>query len=177
MVDMYGGAEWRAIAQPPPLVSLADEDLGLLHRQWMWANQQKERFYELLGQRDHGIDRLAGRTRGSMVVWYALVWSVIEAMHDRKIDLRDPLGADVREVEDLLRKFRNAVVHVPESGEYYDQRMVDLIAHPEGVPLIRTVHQALGRMLLEELRRRTAAGARPGAGVGRGDGLGAARTR
>ena len=53
-----------------------------------------------------------------------------------------------------LRRCRNAVLHVPRSGEYFDQRIIDLLGYPDSVGLIRTVHSAVGRLLLEEMRRR-----------------------
>lgn len=155
---MYDDEQWKVISHPPPLASVGDEDLGLLHRHWMWANQQREWFYELLGQRSEAVDPhtyLAERTGGSMLTWYALLWSVIEALRDdRKIEMRSPLGSDIDAIADLLRRCRNAVLHVPRSGDYFDQRITDLIAYPDSVRLVRTVHGSLGRLLLEEMRRR-----------------------
>jgi hypothetical protein len=124
----------------------------------MCANQQREWFYDLLGQRTEPIDPemyVAERTGGSMLTWYALLWSVIEALRDeRGVELRDPLGSDIEAIADLLRRCRNAVLHVPRSGDYFDQRITDLIAFPDSVRLIRTVHSSLGRLFLEEMRRR-----------------------
>ena len=41
----------------------------------------------------------------------------------------------------------------PRRGDHFDQRITNLIAFPDSVPLIRTVHSSLGRLLLEEMRR------------------------
>jgi hypothetical protein len=155
-VSEYDEAQWRQIADPPPLAGLGQEDFMLLHRHWIWANQQRLSFDQALTQCDERIDEgfLAKPMAGSMLIWYGLLWAVIEAMQDREIDLRDPLDADVREIGCLLRKCRNAVLHVPRSGEYVDQRILDLMAHPESPHLLRTVHRAFGRMFLEELERR-----------------------
>lgn len=157
-MDMYDDAPWARISGPPPLAGLQNEDLMLVHRHWMWANQQREWFYDLLGERGEFIEPemyLAEKTGGSMVVWYGLLWAIIEALRDdRTIDLRDPLGADIDKIADPLRRCRNAVLHVPRSAGYSDQRILDLIAHPDSVRLIRMIHTALGRLLVEEMRRR-----------------------
>src|SRR4051812_34931298 len=121
---MYADEQWLGIAEPPPLSGLGDEDLGLVHRHWMWANQQREWFYDLLEQRSGPIDPdmyLAEKTGGSMLVWYGLLWSIIEALRDdRNVQLRDPLGSDIEAIADPLRRCRNAVLHVPRSGQYFD---------------------------------------------------------
>lgn len=72
------------------------------------------------------------------------------------VEFPDPLGADVVEISDPLRRCRNAVLHVPHSGDYFDSRILDLIGYPQGPRLMHTTHGALGRLLLEEMLRRKA---------------------
>lgn len=155
-MTMYNEEEWRRISEPPPLADLGYEDLLLVHRHWIWANQQRESFDQLLSERQWRTDaiKFPDKIGGSMVVWYGLLWAVIEALKDRRIELRDPLGTDVSELADILRNCRNAVLHVPRSGDYYDRRILSLFDHPDSARLIRTVHSACGRLLLQELQRR-----------------------
>jgi hypothetical protein len=153
----YDEDDWRRVTEPPPLIALLDEDVALLHRHWLWANQQRDWFYELLQARSEPIDPdmyLADRDGGSMVVWYALLWSVIEGFQERRIDLRDPLGRDIEAIANPLKQCRNAVLHVPKTGEYHDPRILTLLGQPDAVRLLTLVHRSLGRMLLQEMRRR-----------------------
>jgi hypothetical protein len=48
-----------------------------------------------------------------MFVWYGLLWSTVEGLLDRKIDIRGAFGADIAAMSEALRKCRNAVMHVP----------------------------------------------------------------
>lgn len=158
-LDMYDESDWARISAAHPLAVVRDEDLGLLHRHWMWANQQRAWFYNLLSCRNEPFDAgmyLAGKAGGAMVVWYGMLWAVIEALcEDRRIEFVSPLSDDLATISDPLRRCRNAVMHVPRSGDYFDQRILDLLSLPSSVRLVRTVHTAFGRLLLEEMQQRS----------------------
>ncbi len=158
---VYTEDEWIAAAGHNPLAGLEIEDLMLVHRHWMWCNQLRERLdQELLqgGGADAGLAPLATRTTGFMFCWYAMLWSVIEACLDpaegRSIDLRGRLRADIDSISKDLRLFRNAILHVPRRGGYYDPRLVALVEKPDAVAVLRRIHNAFGRLFLEELPRR-----------------------
>jgi hypothetical protein len=101
---------------------------------------------------------LASKQFGLMFVWYALLWAVIEACLDpdeqRNIDLRGRLRDDIDAVSDTLRKCRNAVLHVPRSGEYIDRRLEALVAVPDSATTLRRIALSFGRLFLEEFARR-----------------------
>jgi len=169
----YTDDEWRQSAGHNPLSGRAAPDRLLLHRHWMWANQQREAFDRLL--RDPASDALepgplmmATREMGFMFVWYGLLWSVVEACvapgEGRNLDVRGPFRADIDRMADLLRRCRNAVLHVPRSGDLLDTRIHDLVSEPDSATTIRRIHRGFGRLFLEECRRDIATGSKEPAG-------------
>ena len=103
--DDYTDGEWAASVGHSPLAGRPHEDLLLLHRHWMWANQQREVFERLVGESTEnellkmGVGVLATKQFGFMFVWYGLLWAVIEACIDpkegRSVDLRGQFRADI----------------------------------------------------------------------------------
>jgi hypothetical protein len=94
-----------------PLRDVPAEDVLLLHRHYMWANQQREAFFKLLENPSAdaltpGPLMMATREMGFMFVWYGLLW----AFTDRSLDIRGPFRQDINGMADLLRRCRNAVV-------------------------------------------------------------------
>jgi hypothetical protein len=159
MATDYTDDEWAEAVGPDPLQSIGAEELALLHRHWMWANVQRERFDELLADdsEEASFETLATRSAGHMLLWYALLRSVIEGLvEDRGVVLGGTFGSDIASLGDDLRRARNAILHVPESGSYYDPRLVRFISRADSVDLVRRVHRGLGRLLIGELRQRAA---------------------
>ena len=117
------------------------EELLLLQRHWMWAKP--------------GPLMMATKGISFMVVWYRLLWSVIEATTARKIDLRGAFNADITEVSPKLRKCRHAIMHVPDATELLDERIADLVGSVSATT-IRRIHRGCGRLFHEEMVRRTA---------------------
>jgi hypothetical protein len=50
-------------------------------------------------------------------MWYALLWSVVEAFDERQIEIRGPMRADIDYVSDTLRRCRNVVFHVSSKNQ------------------------------------------------------------
>jgi hypothetical protein len=158
----YSEDEWREAAAHYPLKDLRAEEFALLHRHWMLANQVREAFDGALMSSHQampeGPQMLARREFGFMFLWYALLWAVLEALIDpkerRTVELRGQLGRDVAAMTDTLRRFRNAVFHVPRDNDYVDQRLTDLVSQPGSAHVLRRISTGLGRMFLEELARR-----------------------
>ena len=155
MVDAeYTEDDWAAAIGHQPLDSLEGEQILLLHRQWMWANQQRDRFDELLPGAPRPFDDeafLASKCFSAMYLWYALLWSVIEGFADRSIEVRGRLAEDISEVGQGLRRCRNAVFHVP--GQYYDPRLFAPMDDPESAARIRRISTGFGRLFLEHMGR------------------------
>lgn len=167
--DDYTDSEWLASVGHDPLSSIPHEDLLLLHRHWMWANQQRETFERLLGEQAeeiplNGVAGLATKQFGFMFFWYSLLWAVIEACIDpkegRNVDLLGPFRADIDQLAPTLRVCRNAILHVPRRGALLDARIIALVSKPGSAPLIRRVSRGFGRLFLAEFRRRDSLKAR-----------------
>lgn len=157
---MYEMAELEQIDGSLPLSELDNEDLALIHRHWMWGNQQRAEFDRRIAEGTQAPETgepLAGELAGFMLAWYGLLWSVVECLTvDRSIEFLDPLAADIESMSDLLRRCRNSVMHVPKDGSYYDDRITAMLEH-EGAPeKIRLIHASLGQLLVREMRRRRA---------------------
>lgn len=156
----YTTDEWAASVGHLPFGSCPGEELMLLHRHWMWANQQREAFEALLGKEDLGEPgplMMATKSMGFMFVWYGMLWSVIEAcVRDRKMDFRDAFGADIAQMSDTLRRCRNAVLHVPKDSQLLDERIEQLVMVLDSPATIRRIHRGFGRLFVDEFRRRTA---------------------
>jgi hypothetical protein len=158
----YSEEKWRASVGHFPLRLLPEEDLLLLHRHWMWANQLREVTDQKLTDPQEGPAAgdamLVTRGFGFMFIWYGMLWAVIEACmapkEGREVDILGPFREDIDQLSAPLRRFRNAILHVPKSGEYVDPRIIALVRDPLSVRRIRRVHTGFGRLFLEELERR-----------------------
>lgn len=155
----YSEAEWTAAAGHRPLASLADEDLALLHRHWMWCNQVRELFDGTFADEPPtGPAMLASRGFGLMFIWYGLLWAVVEACIEprggRAVDIRGRFRQDIDHFSDTLRQCRNAVLHVPRSGQYVDHRLENFVAAPGSALAMRRISLGFGRLFLEELTHR-----------------------
>jgi hypothetical protein len=156
----YSRDEWTESTGHRPLRNFLAEDLLLLHRHYMWANQQREAFYKLLENPSVHLETpgplmMATKEMGFMFVWYGLLWSVLEAFGDRKVTIRGPLQQDVELMADLLRRCRNAVMHVPGNGKLLDSRIENLVKEPGSAVVIRRIHRGVSRLFIEEFNRRT----------------------
>jgi hypothetical protein len=159
----YSEEEWQAAAGHCPLSSLAKEDLLLLHRHWIWSNLQREACDRALQSQapddfEVGPAMMATRALGFMFVWYGMLWSIVESCtvpeEGRNLDFRGKVRDDINRLGPLLRRCRNAILHVPRKGKYYDDRIHDLVAEPDSTLTLQRLHRGLGRMFLEEFRRR-----------------------
>ena len=159
----YSEQEWTASAGHYPLKDRTAEDLLLLHRHWMWANQQREAFDGHLQAASDDLPKmgpamLASKQLGFMFVWYGMLWAVIEACIDvkegRKIDIRGKFRDDIQELSPVLRRCRNAILHIPRGGKYFDERMGSLVLKKDSVVTLRRISTGFGRLFLEEFARR-----------------------
>lgn len=159
----YSEEEWTTSAGHCPLRDRSTEDLLLLHRHWMWANQQREVFDRCLQESSHeflntGPAALASRQFGFMFVWYGMLWAVIEACIDvkegRNIDIRGRFRADIDKLAQALRRCRHAILHVPRGGKLLDERIVSLVSEEDSALTLRRISRGFARLFLEEYKRR-----------------------
>jgi hypothetical protein len=156
--DAYDEAEWAASAGHGPLLASKAGEAFLIYRHWVWANLQRISFEQSLESKetfDPPEMVMVGRGPIFMFVWYGLLWSVIEAIEERKFDLRGPLRDDIAPMRDALKHCRNAIMHVPRSNNLLDPRIQTFIELPASVLRIRRIHHGLGRLLRDEVRRQS----------------------
>jgi hypothetical protein len=160
----YSERDWIESAGHFPLSTRPPEDLALLHRHWIWADQMRDTLDGLIGAQtdaaNSGPAMLASPDFGFMFAWYAMLSAVIEACvapaEGRSVDLRGPFRSDIQELMDVLRRFRNAILHVPRAGDYVDDRLTALVIIPTAAVTLRRIHFAFGRLFLDEFARREA---------------------
>ena len=156
--DTYDEAEWAASAGHGSLLASKPGEAFLIYRHWIWANLQKISFEQSFKSKemfDPPEMVMAGRGPIFMFVWYGLLWSVIEAIEERRFEVRGALREDIANMRDALKRCRNAVMHVPSSNNLLDPRIQELIELPESVLRIRRIHHGLGRLLREEVQRQS----------------------
>jgi hypothetical protein len=159
----YSENEWAISAGHYPLADRPRHDTMLVHRHWMWANQQREIFESQVAEisaddlTNMGLAGLATKQFGFMFVWYGMLWSVIEACIDpkegRNIDIRGRFRDDIDHIAPALRPCRNAILHVPRSGELLDERIIQLVSDPGSALTLRRIARGFGRLFLEEFNR------------------------
>jgi len=158
----YDEHSWAASAGHRPLEGVDVNQVFLLHRHWIWANLQRARFEETLGQAPKPDDGafLADVAWASMYMWYGLLWSVIEAFEERHIEIRGPMSADIDYVSDTLRRCRNVVFHVSSKNQH-DVRLYELMGLPDSAAAIMRISTGFGRMFIEESEARKLSGEIP----------------
>jgi hypothetical protein len=162
MVDTqteYTEAEWQESAGHRPLEKVDVNQVFLLHRHWIWANLQRTRFEETFPaapRPDEGAF-LADECWASMLLWYALLWSVIEGFRDREIGLRGPFAQDIESYADEMRRSRNVVFHVSQKNQH-DERLYGLMMRPDSAGALRRISTGFGRLFIEEAQARKAEG-------------------
>lgn len=164
VADLYTEDEWRAIATKGPLADLDANEAYSLHRYWIWMNYQRSLHASLLHDNDTEVseDPLRSRRSCAMYLWYSFLWSLIEGLQDRGVELSGAMKDDVEYLGDRLRRCRNAVFHVPKHGQW-DNRLFEIMSSGDGpssgpdlesVARVRRLTSGFGRLFLEEPGRR-----------------------
>lgn len=153
----YSDEEWPEIAGHRPLVGVHVNQIVALHRHWIWANYQRQRFRTLLPEtpgphEDEAF--MATECFGSMYLWYGLLWALMEGFQDREIEVRGRMASDIATVTDVLRRCRNAVFHVPSKDHHHDPRLFELMENPESAAILSRISTGFGRLFIEEGRTR-----------------------
>lgn len=130
-----------------------NEKFITLHRHWMWSNIMKQHFDTEL-QKDQNLAKnfnIADKEGAYMLLWYALLFSVLETFKDSKIKF-PPIQEDIKSVYSPLKDLRNAVFH-PQNK--YWSRKLNKFLETKGTPeKIRRIHSFLGGYFLEEINKR-----------------------
>jgi len=156
----YSESEWQASIAARPLEHLPPQQVVLLHRHWLWAEYARNLMQRRLAK-GAGSDPGPWESEGSfaMVLWHALLYSVVEGVRNRRVRLMGRFRDDLRAVAEPLRMARDAMFQVGNDDAYYDLRLVEPLRQlPAGAVTITRVHHGFARLLLEEMHKRNAAG-------------------
>jgi hypothetical protein len=172
----YSPEEWAASAGHRPLADVDDANLTALITHWRWSEAAQAWFYTLLELeqqtgRDPETVRPDDPWSGALMVYYGLVWAIIERLRELRVRLHGPLNTDIRDVAEDLRVTRNGVFHVsrPDAEDHIDGRLIRLMIDPPRMLVVNRVHLGLGRLAADEVTHRVptqddhAPGEQPGA--------------
>lgn len=152
----YTAEQWAQIVDDRPLNLIDAEQLGLLHRHWLWADHGRRWFDRALTERPSDLPvspkHMYEEWGAAMYVWYGLLWSVIDGLTLRRARLQGGLRDDVRRVREPLRQARNAVFHVGDG--YFDDRLFEPMRVEESAVVIRRAHHGIGNLILDEMQYR-----------------------
>lgn len=135
-----------------------------IHRHWQWADWTKEEFeYHLkidtpdsFSDDNFLLEFYNSSTGKSMILWYALLYAACEGI--QQLYKRDYYGnivdiynisREYKEIENDLRRFRNATFHVQE--EYYSTKFMNILKVAEYASKIRRVHKDIGDYVLNQV--------------------------
>lgn len=139
------------------LDEIGGESLLLLHRQWLRANLLRLWFQDAfraeteereqqgkpgLMEEDFDAGFFVRDAGVLMYLWYALLYSVLEGLREREVNLAFLTDLD-EELYQSLRLARNTVVHVPKE-DYWDARMFGPMAVEDSVDRIFAAHKKVG---------------------------------
>lgn len=157
----YDESEWIDACDGRPLAALDRTDLLVLHRHWVWADVIHQAHTRTLVEAK-SIEELANPASANsayMFVFYGLLYSVVEACispdEKREIPIAGRFREDIDSVSDTLRRCRNAVMHVPKSGnDYLDPRLQQFMATPDIIERVTRIHNGFSRLFLDEFAAR-----------------------
>ena len=139
------------------LSKLAGEKLMTLHRHFMWCNIIKKNFENEISKSlksNSKIDMeevIADYYGAYMSIWYGMLFGVLEALKDEKIIIPE-INWHITDIYEPLRLYRNAVFHP--QPEYWSSKLLKITEDEDSVKKIWTVHNIIGKYLLEEMQER-----------------------
>ncbi|MFC1895503.1 hypothetical protein ACFL0Q_02420 [Thermodesulfobacteriota bacterium] len=119
-----------------------------LHRYFVWANQMRVHFDDVLFESPNGGEPGHIGTFLYMSYWYAGLYVVVEGW--RELELSDAVLDGLLECPnvDLLRRYRNGVFHY--KREYFDKRFMEFMnAGEQIVTWCRELNSQFGRFFLQ----------------------------
>ena len=127
-----------------------DEALLSVARHWTWADCVKEQFGSaLIGSAPDDVWSFYSRPEvGYMFIWYALLFAVCEGLKEQDVKIPG-VQAEIDGLYKKLRRCRNAVAHV--QPKYWSRKLLDFVVLPENATAVRTVHDAIGEWIRDEL--------------------------
>jgi len=141
----------------PGLERFTFMQLMVLHRHWIWANHMKRSLDDELARESpsrKGItleEWFVGPGGMHMSLWYGLLFTVLDAMKQKRISLLE-IDEDIKTIYEPLRLYRNAIFHA--QPEYWSKKLLKVVMTKDSPAKIRRVHLEVGQSILDDLRRR-----------------------
>lgn len=129
---------------------MISKELGTLHRYFIWSDQMRIHYDELLKRGKFDINSENGiLTILYMSYWYAGLYVAIEGW--REMDFKDQnidLLLKSKNV-DLLKKYRNGVFHFQK--KYWDNRFINFVKNgDQPAQWVRNLRNELSRFFLDQ---------------------------
>ncbi|HEY1645678.1 MAG TPA: hypothetical protein VGF75_04880 [Candidatus Saccharimonadales bacterium] len=147
---------------------LSNEQLWAIDRQWLRADhvhiafhkEEISKRFDKKGKRkkiQSKVDYFIKAEGSFLCIWYALLFSVLEGLKERRIDLTILKNYDDKLYKDL-KNFRNSVFHSP--SKYWDKRFLKIISNYDtsNKSKIEKLHKELALYLQVEIRKRNISG-------------------
>jgi len=136
------------------MVHLTKDRLMVIHRHWIWANYMRIQFCSEFDENTlelakDPVSYLISSVGTHMCLWYGLLFTVCEVVREDRLIVQhfEPFFSEIYED---LKRFRNAIFHV--QPEYWSPKLFEIMQQKDSPAKIKTVHEAMGRWLLAEMR-------------------------
>lgn len=132
---------------------LKKDQIGLLHRQWVWADYIRIMYEAAFRNTPREVllnpmKFYVNQAGCYMCLWYSLIFSVLERLKEWKIVFPE-IESEIKDIYSPLKLFRNAVFHPPR--RYWDTRLFNLFRTRDAGSKIRTIHKFIGDKFLEAM--------------------------
>jgi len=122
-----------------------------IYRQWIWADHLRTYFGNALPEKE--LDLSGDFTIEAywifMSLWYGILFSVIEALKEIRVEVPE-VQKDIDQMYLILKRYRNAVFHV-QTG-YWTEKWRRLVLDEASSEKIHKIHKRVGIFLLETLK-------------------------
>lgn len=141
--------------QERQLKDLEKNQIGLLHRQWIWADYMRIMYDAAFraSSRDilfNPMKFYVNQVGCYMCLWYSLLFSVLERLRGWGVAI-ETVQADIDGIYPSLEEFRNAIFHPP--VKYWDKRLFNLFKKKGVGNQLRKIHNAIGELFWEVMSR------------------------
>lgn len=143
---------------------LSNDQLWAIDRQWLRADhvhiafheEELEKRFDKKGKRkkiESNVDYFIKDEGVFLCIWYSLLFSVLEGLKERQINL-SVLDNYTDKIYWDLKNFRNSTFHSP--SKYWDKRFIKIISDYDisNESIIEELHMEVALYLQKEIRKR-----------------------
>jgi hypothetical protein len=134
-------------------IKLSEEIWVSIYRQWIWADQLRSLFRNALPDSLLDLDLSGNFTIQPywmlMSLWYSMLFTVLEALDESKIEVPD-VQSEIDELYPILKRYRNATFHIQKG--YWTQKWSDLVLDDTSADKVHKIHRQVGAFLLKSMK-------------------------